>query len=102
MKYGNLPISVRALGSLTTPTTAQLKPLSSQLPAQLLNRVANQPEARRNRFGEHDHGGRESDPGRCGKRKCRTVPVTVEIKAPMAEFTGHAVDGLASPDQNFA
>jgi hypothetical protein len=91
VKYGNLPISVRALGSLTTPTTAQLS-VSSQLPAQLLNAL---------QIGQSaviDLGNTITVAGKVTRVDAAsangTVPVTVEIKAPMAEFAGHAVDGL--------
>lgn len=91
VKYGNLPITVRALGSLTTPTTALLS-VSSQLPAQLLNAL---------QIGQNaviDLGNKITVAGKVTRVDAAsangTVPVTVEIKAPMAEFAGHAVDGL--------
>jgi beta-lactamase regulating signal transducer with metallopeptidase domain len=91
VKYGNLPITVRALGSLTTPTMAQLS-VSSQLPAQLLNAL---------QIGQTaviDLGNTITVAGKVTQVDAAsangTVPVTVEIKAPMAEFAGHAVDGL--------
>jgi hypothetical protein len=90
VKYGNLPISLRALGSLTTPTTAQLN-VSSQLPAQLSNAL---------QVGQNaviDFGNTITVAGKVTRIDAASangpLPVIVEIKAPMGEFTGHAVDG---------
>jgi hypothetical protein len=90
VKYGNLPINVRALGSLTTPTTAQLS-VPSQLPTQLSNAL---------QIGQSaiiDMGNTITVAGKVTRVDAAsangTVPVTVEIRAPMAEFAGHAVDG---------
>lgn len=86
VKYGNLPITVRALGTLITPTTAQLN-----VSSQLSNGVQIGQSATIDLGNYVTVAGkvtRVDVAGANGK-----VPVTVEIKAPMAEFAGHAVDG---------
>ena len=86
VKYGELSIEVRALGNLTTPTTAVLNVAS-----QLSNGV---------QIGQRSiialHNGITA-PGKVTRVESSgangTIPVTVELQAPLAAFAGNAVDG---------
>lgn len=85
VKFGNLPIDVRALGNLTTPTTAQLN-----VSPHVSNGV---------QIGQSaliDLGNYVTVAGKVTRIDASAngkIPVTVEIKAPMAEFVGRTVDG---------
>lgn len=86
VKYGDLPIQVRALGSLTTPTTAVLN-VASQFSSGV-------------QIGQSaliaTHNG-VTVPGKVTQVDLpgakTTVAVTVELQAPMAAFVGNEIDG---------
>ena len=86
VKYGNLPIMVRALGTLITPTTAQLN-----VPSQFSNGVQIGQSATIDLGNYVTVAGKVTRVDAAGASG--TVPVTVEIQARMAGFVGHAVDG---------
>jgi beta-lactamase regulating signal transducer with metallopeptidase domain len=86
VKYGDLSLTVRALGSLTAPTTALLN---------VSSRVSNGMQI--GQSAVIDLGNYVTVAGKVTRIDSPaangTIPVTVEIQAPMAEFVGHAVDG---------
>jgi hypothetical protein len=87
VKYGDLSIAVRALGSMTTATTAELNVPSPVSDAVQIGQSASI-ELRRGIMatGKVTHIDSRAANG--------TVPVTVQLQASMNEFAGQAVDGI--------
>lgn len=86
VKYGDLPIVVRALGSITTPTTAQLDvPSPASNPIQIGQSVTLQLHGGITVAGKVT--GVDSEKGN------DTVPVTIQLQTSLKEFAGQEVDG---------
>lgn len=87
VKYGDFPIMIRALGSITTPSTAELKVAASQ---------ANLVQIGQSASVELRHGitmaGKVT---RIDSNEVNgTVTVAVEVQAPVPEFAAQPVDGI--------
>jgi hypothetical protein len=87
VKYGDLPVMVRALGSMTTPNTAELKVLAS---------LANLVQIGQDSSVDLHHGitvaGKVTriDSNAVNER----VTVAVELQSPVPEFVAQPVDGI--------
>ena len=86
VKYGDLPVTIAAPGTVTTPTTAELKVASVQ---------ANQLQIGQRATIELRRGltvtGKVT---RVDSSVDGTVPVTVQLEAPVTEFVNQPVDGV--------
>jgi beta-lactamase regulating signal transducer with metallopeptidase domain len=86
VKFGEFPIMVRALGTITTPSTAELKIAAS---------VVNPVQIGQNATIELRHG--ITIAGKVTRIESSvvngTVTVVVELQAPVPEFAGQPVDG---------
>lgn len=87
VKYGDLPIMVPAPGSMTTPSTAELKVAASQASLVQLGQSASVDLHR----GITVAGKVKRIPS---KAVNGTVTVEVEMQAPVPEFTAQPVDGI--------
>jgi hypothetical protein len=87
VKYGDLPIMVRALGSMTTPSTAELKVATS---------LANLVQIGQSASVDLHHG--ITVTGKVTRIDSNavngTVTVAVELQSPVPEFAAQPVDGI--------
>jgi beta-lactamase regulating signal transducer with metallopeptidase domain len=87
VKYGDLPIMVRALGSLTTPDTAELK-----VPASLANLVQIGQGASVDLHRGITMAGKVTRIDSSAVNG--TVTVAVELQSPVPEFAAQPIDGI--------
>jgi beta-lactamase regulating signal transducer with metallopeptidase domain len=87
VKYGDLPIMVRALGSMTTPSTAELKVAASE---------ANLVQIGQSASVDLHHG--ITVAGKVTRIESNavngTVTVAVEVQTPVPEFAAQPLDGI--------
>ncbi|HEV2379808.1 MAG TPA: M56 family metallopeptidase [Terriglobia bacterium] len=87
VKFGDLPIMVRALGSMTTPSTAELKVAAPQANLVQIGQSTSVDLRQGTTIaGKVTH----IDPNAVNG----TVTVEVEVQAPVPEFTAQPVDGI--------
>jgi beta-lactamase regulating signal transducer with metallopeptidase domain len=88
VKYGDLPITVRALGTIVSPTTAELKVATIQASSVQVGQAASIDTSRRG----HIIAGTVAriEPYAAGG----TIAVTVELQSPVLEPAGSSVDGI--------